>query len=441
MRIAVQVLAPLAAAALFALAGCAPSPVIVPVTYGEYSVFAWNDLGMHCLSPSYDQVVILPPYNTLIAQVVKRGSPPELMPAGITVEYSVENNTRSYGKRFFGQFWDNCLALFGVTLAHDTGLNLVDPAIHNGLTGTMLNKGGQYQVNGIPVVPVDDANKWNPYQVAVITAKDGSGAVVATTKATIPTSDEINCLKCHDSFADIIEEHESGIGAARPVLCARCHGSPALGTSGPGTSGKYLSQAIHGRHAGEGAQCYDCHPGATTKCNRSTRHTTANGNCTLCHGSLSTVASSIGSGRTPWEKEPKCVTCHAGVAEVDTAGPPSPADLYRNSFGHGGMSCAACHGSPHAMIPTDKVGSFTNWDSYQADQYQGYSGIVKSMGSCGVCHPTSRGWDLIDFPAAHGGPNPKQMNGCYACHTSVPSATADIVNWPHQFQWKDSNQD
>ena len=93
---------------LFALGACAPSPVIVPVTYGEYSVFAWNDLGMHCLSPSYDQVVILPPYNTLVAQVVKRGSKPEIVTTtqlpGMTVGYSVENNTRSVGKRSYGQF-------------------------------------------------------------------------------------------------------------------------------------------------------------------------------------------------------------------------------------------------------------------------------------------------------------------------------------------------
>ena len=430
---------------LLSLAGCAPSPVIVPVTYGDYSVFAWNDLGMHCLSPSYDQVVILPPYNTLVAQVVKRGSPPQLVTAGITVEYSVENNTHSVGKRSYGQFWTNSKALFGSLLGLSS--NLPDNV---GLKGKKLadvmdlNAPKQFfTAEGIPVVPVDDSNNWNPYQVAAITVRDTSGTVIATTKATIPTSDEINCLKCHDSFADIIEEHGRSIPAP-PVLCASCHGSPALGATDSGSSGKYLSQAIHGYHASvddEVPSCYDCHPGATTKCNRSTRHTTANGNCTTCHGSLATVASSITGipPRTPWVNEPKCVTCHAGVAEVDTTGPVPPADLYRNSFGHGGMSCAACHGSPHAMIPTNKVGSFTNWDTYQAQQYQGYSGIVKSMGSCGVCHPTSRGWDLKDFPAAHGGPDPKQMNGCYACHTSVPSGAADTVKWPHQFQWKDSN--
>jgi hypothetical protein len=431
--------ATLAALVLFASAACVPSPVIVPVTYGEYSVFAWNDLGMHCLSPSYDQVVILPPYNTLVAQVVKRGSPPQILKAGITVSYSVENNTRSVGKRSYGQFWTTSKQLFGALFTLSANLTDNIGLKGKGLSGTLdWNASKQvYTAEGIPVVPVDDSNRWNPYQAAVITAKDLSGNVIASTRTTIPASDEINCLKCHDSFSDIISEHSEDIPSARPVLCASCHGSPALGTSGPGSSGKYLSQAIHQRHAGEGAQCYDCHPGATTKCSRSTRHTSANGNCTACHGTLGQVASSIAGGRTPWVEEPACTKCHSStVPEVATG-----TTLYRSAFGHGGasgtMACAACHGSPHAMIPTNKIGSFTNWDTAQAEQYQGYSGIVKSIGSCGVCHPSSRGWETAGFAAAHGGPDPKQMIGCYACHTSVPSG--DTTKWPHQFQWKDSN--
>lgn len=35
----------------------------------NYVVFAWNDLGMHCANPTYDKAVLLPPYNTVWAQV------------------------------------------------------------------------------------------------------------------------------------------------------------------------------------------------------------------------------------------------------------------------------------------------------------------------------------------------------------------------------------
>lgn len=83
----------------------------------EYVVLAWNDLGMHCLNPTYDTAVVLPPYNTVWAQVVRRGNPPEIVTSGITVEYRLINNTYSYGKTHgtsdYGQFWDNVLPFSG----------------------------------------------------------------------------------------------------------------------------------------------------------------------------------------------------------------------------------------------------------------------------------------------------------------------------------------
>jgi len=398
----------------------------IPAVNMAYVAFAWNDLGMHCLNPTYDKAVILPPYNTLWVQVVKRGDPPEIVTAGITVEYAIRGNTYSYGKRSYGQFWDNCQALFGFALVNDTGLNLEDPGIHNGLSGSMVLKGDHFQANGIPVVPVDDGSTWDPYQVADITVRDsGTNAVLVQTRATVPTSDEINCGKCHgsDPLLDVLEKHDgeegTSLAADRPVLCASCHGSPALGTSGAGSSGMYLSSAIHGFHASKGAACYDCHPGATTKCSRSTAHTAIDGNCITCHGTMDDVAVSITSGaRTPWVQEPECVTCHAGVAEVNTG-----TSLYRNGNGHHGISCPACHGSPHAMVPTSEAS-----DNYQAVQYQT---AARTIGDCKVCHDTSQGEGIGEFSEAHGG---SRATACRVCHTAGPSPTA--AQWPHQFQWK-----
>ena len=70
----------------------------VPSTGGDYVIFAWNDLGMHCLNPTYDTAVILPPYNTVWAQVVRRGSPPEVVTAGVALEYRIVSNTSSADK-------------------------------------------------------------------------------------------------------------------------------------------------------------------------------------------------------------------------------------------------------------------------------------------------------------------------------------------------------
>lgn len=392
---------------------------------GDYIVFSWNDLGMHCANPSYDKLVLLPPYNTLLAQVVKRGNPPQVVTSGIVVKYSVYNNIYSYGKAGYGGFWDYSLQLFGSTIPNNIGLT------GNGLSGNMTLMTNYYTVTGIPVTPYDDNMTWNPYQMAQITVEDLNGNILASTSNTIPVSDEINCGKCHGSnpFDDILQKHDQSQGTNlqnnTPVLCASCHPDPAL--NAPGTAGiMYLSQAIHGYHASKGAACYDCHPGTITKCNRSLKHTADDGNCITCHGDLATVASSIADGRVPWASEPACVTCHTGVDGVNTG-----TALYRNSEGHGNLYCSACHGSPHAMYPSREL-----TDNAQSLQYQDFGGPIKTIGSCGVCHDDSRGEGSDEFGEEHGGSKPKKQTACNVCHTEVPTNTA---NWPHAYTWKNSN--
>jgi hypothetical protein len=420
-----------AAVAILTATSCHKDENNSPIPNSEYVVFAWNDLGMHCLNPTYDELVILPPYNNVHVQVVKRGNPPEIITEGITVEYNLVNNTYSFGKRQYGGFWTNFTGIFGGT-----------PPAHNiGLTGTplfgnMVKKSDYFIAEGIPVVPVDDDDVWDPLQVIDVKVKDGSGNILANTQASVPTSDEINCAKCHSggalsAFSNILAKHDDEEGTSlmnqKPVLCAKCHGSPALGTTGPGTSGKYLSQAIHGSHAEKGAGCYDCHPGASTQCSRSVAHmgTTNDGNCITCHGNLQQVASTIESGRIPWVTEPKCVTCHNTTTGVETNDV-----LYRNAAGHGNLYCSACHGSPHAMYPSREAK-----DNTQPKQYMGNK--IKTMGSCGVCHESSRGEGAGgEFAEVHAGSNPEERNTCYVCHTSISTNTS---NWPHGFTWKNSN--
>ncbi len=327
-----------------------------------YAVLAWNDLGMHCINPTFDKMLVLPPFNTVWAQVVKRGDPPVLLTSGITVEYSIAVNTYTSGKRAYGGFWDTIAsplaALMGITApARDVGL------AGYGLSGTMAADGDHFVAVGIPVTPVLDSGAWNPYQVALITVKDGGGATIAQTRATVPVSDEMSCADCHgttDPYGDMISRHNTNESTSltAPVICAQCHADPALGLAGDGVR-KSLSAAMHGWHStvDPAPTCYQCHPGPLTKCSRSTRHTASDGNCAACHGDLAAMAAGLAGGRAPWAEEPKCVSCHPGVADVDTG-----TTLYRNAIGHGrntagdsGIRCAACHGSPHAMIPTSQV--------------------------------------------------------------------------------------
>ncbi len=66
--------------------GTPPPP---PPVAGDYTVLAANDLGMHCADQDFRLFSILPPYNVLNAQVLRKGKEPELLARtdGIGVTY------------------------------------------------------------------------------------------------------------------------------------------------------------------------------------------------------------------------------------------------------------------------------------------------------------------------------------------------------------------
>ncbi len=64
-----------------------PTDNTVPKT-SPYIVIAWNDLGMHCLDKDFSVFSILPPFNTLHAQVIKTGKNPKILdPNSVSVYY------------------------------------------------------------------------------------------------------------------------------------------------------------------------------------------------------------------------------------------------------------------------------------------------------------------------------------------------------------------
>jgi hypothetical protein len=93
--------------------------------------------------------------------------------------------------------------------------------------------------------------------------------------------------------------------------------------------------------------------------------------CTSCHTSMEAVGS---ADRKPWVDEPRCDNCHHLTGKTYE----QPDTLYRNSVGHYGVPCAACHGSPHAITPTSQPN-----DNVQAIGLQGTAGPIKD---CTVCH-------------------------------------------------------
>ncbi len=350
----------------------------------SYVLIGWNDLGMHCANKDFSKIAILPPYNNIYAQLVKKtpGQAPQLVTSGVFVEYSIPGNTYSVGKT---NFWTYAQELFNLPqpLPDNTGLT------GKQLTGYLDPEGNYFFARGIPVTPYMDNNltNENPYQMIHIIAIDSSTAdTLAATDVVIPISNEIGCVQsgCHSSEQSILNNHEDA-NLTPPVLCANCHGDNALGIGG-NPNLPSLSRIIHSQHAELGLPptletCYKCHPGPNTQCLRGTMAQSGT-ICEDCHGTIYDVGHSISQGRQPWLEEPKCgdSQCHgSGFAE-------EPGKLFRESQGHGGLFCSACHGSPHAILPSREAN-----DNLQNITLQGFAGILQV---CSVCHgdnPTGGG--------------------------------------------------
>jgi hypothetical protein len=159
---------------------------------GQYVIIGWNDLGMHCMDPSFEDFAVLPPFNTLWAQVIRRGEEPRIVTQDVTVEYRILDNTYSAGKT---NFWDYAQQLFDLPEPLPTNVGLAG----FGLSGRMQATGDHFAAEGIPLTEFRDSAPTipYPYQVAELVAKDRQGNVLATTKTVAPISTEMNCQVCH----------------------------------------------------------------------------------------------------------------------------------------------------------------------------------------------------------------------------------------------------
>jgi hypothetical protein len=326
-----------------------------------------------------------------------QGAKPQIITGTVTIDYNIVDNTYSAGKT---NFWQYAKALFGVDLAPNVGLTGAT------LAGSMQRTPDHFVVEGIPLTPYLDSapgpgpQYWYPYQRAHVVARDSvTGNVLAETTTVAPVSTEMRCDTCHadgkepGSSTGNVEtnilalhdgEENTALMASRPVLCAQCHASNALGAPGkPGIPN--LSRAMHRKHAlepggDEGTNdCYLRHPGQQTQCLRDVMYQKGL-TCISCHGDTAAVAN---PARNPWVDLPRCGDCHgAKYAE-------EPGKRYRDSVGHGGIYCEACHGSPHAILPTTQPN-----DNAQNIAMQGHPG---TLDDCTVCHGS-----MPDGPGPHG---------------------------------------
>jgi hypothetical protein len=374
---------------------------------GFLVVLAWNDLGMHCYNNDAEHLLFLPPYNTLWAQVIQPGNPPQVVRTGIIVSYSFPDNTYSAGKT---NFWSHAQKALGLAEPLPPNIGLTG----KGLSGDMDAENDHFVARGIPLTEYSDSDLVNrqPYQLATIIVRDAtSGAELARNTVVAPVSSEMSCDGCHSddgdattgmmsgnaitptgsvdtnilAMHDLLNQSQYPAGhdiplvdpARQPVLCAECHSDNALGLAGiPGISS--LSNAMHRHHAPfaeitpDVAGCQKCHPGSQTKCLRDVMYTRMGDfgfGCLDCHGGMASVS----RNPAPWLNEPRCDSpqCHGTGVKQSAA-------LYRFSKGHGGVYCEGCHDSTHAIAPSREPN-----DAIKFVNLQGHSG---TLSECGVCH-------------------------------------------------------
>ena len=274
----------------------------------NYTLVGWNNLGMHCMDSDFSIFSILPPYNTIHAQLIANANGTAWLvtnTARVRVTYEAvadpagSINRTSVGK---GNFWTHVKALFGLELPDDQGLPVPGPEAYSMPGAANMPQVMKFEADrkwfaayGVPVTPYDDTGKPNTYPLMRLTARTTSGVELAHTDIVLPVSDEMDCRQCHSSWSgpdaqpaggwvrmadpgrdyrfNILRLHdEERAGSAsyravlaavgyntnglfqtvladgKPVLCAACHASEALPGSGqPGVPA--LTRAVHGRHA------------------------------------------------------------------------------------------------------------------------------------------------------------------------------------------------
>ena len=459
------------AAGVIALAG--------PAAAAPWTLVGWNNLGMHCTDGDFSVFSLLPPYNTIAAQLVDGSGQLVTNPTGITVTYQAiadpdgSINSTSVGKLDFA---DHVQELFGVALGADQGLAGFDmPGPLNQPQAMSFDAAfAWFSAPGIPITPYDDAGQKNYYPMMRLTARSG-GTLLASTDIVLPVSDEMACGTCHGSGAgpaarpaagwindpdpqrdfrlNILRLHDerqagdpvfiAALAAAqynpagllatvqndgRSILCANCHASEALAAGGR-AGVKPLTEALHGLHASvvdpanglsldavdNRAACYRCHPGSVTRCLRG-----AMGSAVAADGTLAM----------------QCQSCHGSMSDVGLPGrhgwldEPGCQSCHTGTAVHNNgqirYTTALDNGAPRTAID-DRFATTPDTPAAGVSLYRfstGHGGL-----QCEACHGSTH----AEFPAAHANDNVQSLQHqghvgmfveCSSCHGTQPDTVA-----------------
>lgn len=427
---------------------------------GQWTVVAWNNLGMHCMDDDYSVFSILPPFNTINAQVMDAAGHLVTNPAaaGITVTYhAVPNpdgsiNTTALDKT---NFYDYAAILFGANLSVDQGLagkNM--PGASNAPQAMTWDAGmNWFEAAGIPICPTDDGGLRNPYPLMRVSVKNGSNTVLAYADIVVPVSDEMDCRACHKSGSGVEAQPASGwvndsndkrdfrlnilrlhdeknsanplyaaalsamgyasqglyhsvVTDGKSILCAKCHASEALGTGGF-AGVPPLTGAMHSKHAT-----------VTNPTNGQPMDSIQSRNaCYLCHPGSETrcLRGAMGSAVNPADGSlvMQCQSCHGSMSVVGASTRTGWLDE---------PNCQACHSGD--AVNNEGQARFTNVFS---------SGTTLRV-------PTNQrfatnpdtpivGKSLFRFSKGHGG------LACSACHGSTHAEYPSLDRDDNLYSW------
>jgi mono/diheme cytochrome c family protein len=381
----------------------------------QYVLTAVADKGINMFADATGRWTMGLGTQGLTAHLIRRGPSPELVTEGVTVTYAIEGQAG----------------------------------------GSLKAANGAFRADVIPVSPYPknpEGDGFQPYPLALVTASDVSGKVLAETKVVLPVSTELGCKNCHggpwkhgvagiadETARDVLTTHDRLSGTRlleldKPVDCRSCHVDAATG----GGRALNLSAAIHGLHAvylaGRGGEaCNLCHPTDPKGATRAFRdpHQDAGLDCSNCHGVMEDLALSLlnreknlgvtaaapllqliepratdpaaRASRAPWVNEPRCLTCHVSYQSPQTdlahgAWTAGQSDLFmvkRDDMD--ALTCPACHGAAHAVYPASNPYG-KDRDNLQPLQYQKLARTLGAGKNCKVCHTVD-----MDEAAHHAG--------------------------------------
>ena len=144
------------------------------------ALLAWSELGMHCDDgKDYSVFAILPPYNVVHAQVIKKSEPPQLITSGVTVTYqamadpSGSINTISSTKT---NFWNYVQPLFLASPAPDVGLAGFATQSRTPHDMPYVSDWNYFEALGIPTMSYDDRGNFAPLPMVKIVGRNGPGS-------------------------------------------------------------------------------------------------------------------------------------------------------------------------------------------------------------------------------------------------------------------------